>query len=189
MLAEHPGTVTSLLEQLAGEPVDADVLYRGVPPEGGPDARELGRPDDPDDSDGLVHRRVLLTGRSSGRRFVYAASTIAGGRLPGAVGRQLGMTSDPIGRVLARHGLHIGRNIDRRPLPPPGPGRPEAVEDPGLVTLLTTPALVRRYRLVVGDAPVMVVSEWFLTPVSDALSAALSGARCGVRLTRSGPPP
>ena len=62
-----------------------------------------------------LHRAVLLTGRASGRRFVYAVSTIAGGRLPFSARRKLETSSEPIGRVLRPPAGALARSTGRWP--------------------------------------------------------------------------
>ena len=178
-LARHPGTVTDLLEKLAGEPIDADILWQGPDRAGDDNCLGLG----PDEE--TLRRTVLLTGRATGRRFVYADSTIAGGRLPDSARRQLETSCEPIGRILSDHLL----DILREPLPDPrlsqgaqfspdpplregaplGQGR--SAGQPQIAALLATSPFARRYRLIIGATPTMIVSEWFLPPATEALAA------------------
>ncbi len=162
VLARHPGTVTELLERLAGEPIDADVLWRGPGPTGDDSGLGLGRHEE------TMRRTVLLTGRVTGRRFVYADSTIASGRLPLSVRRQLETGSEPIGRILSDHHLDIWRE----PLPaPPADHDHTTGFHPQIATLLASSPLARRYRLIIGTTPAMIVTEWFLAPASEALAS------------------
>jgi chorismate-pyruvate lyase len=157
-LHRSEGTVTEFLEHLAGEPVDADVLSQDAGPAGHDNSLGL----EPDAE--LIRRSVLLTGRTSGRRFVYAESTIAMERLPGDARLRLESTREPIGRVLARNGLAISRQ--------PLPGNPIPVRATGgIVDLLDGAALCRRYRISVGREAAIVISEWFLQTVPDALAS------------------
>src|ERR1700736_6298612 len=135
-LARSGGTVTEFLEGLAGEPIDADIIARGAGPAGHDNSLGV----DPDTE--LLRRAVVLTGRSTRRRFVYAETAIAAERLPDSVRKRLEQSRDPMGRVLV---------APRRA----APGEPLA----GLVVadgdgaeplaLLDESAWSRRYRIVV----------------------------------------
>ena len=156
------GTVTEFLEHLAGEPIDADIVSRRTGPGG--HHSSFGLPSHRE----LVRRAVLLTGRVTRRRFVYAESAIAADRLPPPVRRRLEVSTDPIGRVLRDHHLQIRREELSDPVIPPDVGV-------DILALLRGSALSRRYRLVIGNSPAMVVSEWFLQTVTSALAAQSGG--------------
>jgi chorismate-pyruvate lyase len=162
-LAAFAGTVTEFLEHLAQEPVDADVVHaeRVAAPPGGP----LGATEGCE----LWHRAVLLTGRASGRAFVYAESVIAAERLAPPARDRLEQTADPIGRVLVAH----GHSVDRRPLGAPGVPR---WADGRAAGPLAGAVLSRRYRVHLDGVAAMEIAEWFLAPVADALSATTKGA-------------
>jgi chorismate lyase len=159
-LQRHQGTVTEFLEHLAGEPIDADVRRQKSGPAGTDDLLGLVP------SAEVIRRAVLLTGRATGRSFVYAESTIAAGRLPGSVRLRLETSRDPIGRVLLDH--HLG--VRREDFGGTGPSKGFDGEK---VTLLRRAVLSRRYRIILDGAPAMVVSEWFLQSASAALAAHL----------------
>ena len=152
------GTVTEFLEHLAGEPIDADIVSQQSGPDGDHDPFGLAPNGE------VLRRAVLLTGRTTMRRFVYAESAIAAERLPGSVRRRLELSRDPIGRVLLDHHLRVRRE------PLAGPVIAEGIGG-DIATLLHGSALSRRYRIFVGNTPAMVVSEWFLQSVPDALAA------------------
>ena len=152
------GTVTEFLEQLAGEPIDADILSQNVEPAGHDNS--LGLESDAD----LVRRTVLLTGRISGRRFVYAESAIAVGRLPASARRRLESSRDPIGRVLTKHRLEVRRE------PLAGP-KISVGKSARIIDLLDGAALSRCYLMTLGGDPTIVVSEWFLQTVTEALTS------------------
>jgi chorismate-pyruvate lyase len=159
-LAQGTGTVTELLEHLAGEPIEADILHqRGVP--AGVD-NLLGLPV----TARTLHRAVLLTGGTTGRVFVYAESVIATDRLPAAACLRLETSRDPIGRVLVDHHL----DVDRQWL-----GTTPAVQHPDqrVAAVIGGAVQSRRYRITIDRYPAMIVSEWFLPSVSDALAAHL----------------
>ncbi len=156
-LQRNPGTVTQLLELLAGEPVDADIRHQV---EGHADA---GNPLGLAPSAPLLRRAVLLTGRDSGHPLVYAESVIAVDRIPSSARRRLETSRDPIGRVLLDHRLVVRRQ------PLPGPVEAMSI-DGDVVPLLGGAVRSRRYRIILDRHPAMVVSEWFLRSVSDVLA-------------------
>jgi len=157
-LQRAKGTVTEFLEHLAGEPIDAEILSQNTGPAGNDNS--LGLESDAE----LIRRTVLLTGRISGRRFVYAESAIAVERLPASARRRLESSRDPIGRVLTKHRLEVRRE--------PLPGLVVAVGNTArIIDLLDRAALSRRYRITLGSDPAIVVSEWFLQTVPEALTS------------------
>jgi chorismate--pyruvate lyase len=159
-LWRNTGTVTELLEHLAGEAIDADIRHQdmGSAPGDNPLGLSPGAP--------FLHRSVLLTGRGTGLAFVYAESAIAADRLPGSVLSRLQTTRDPIGRVLADHHLVVRRD--------PLSGAVAATHaDQDVATLLVDGVHSRGYRILLDGVPAMMVSEWFLGPASVALTAHL----------------
>lgn len=152
------GTVTEFLEDLTGEPIDADILSQNAELAGTDNS--LGLESDAE----LVRRAVLLTGRISGRRFVYAESAIAVGRLPASARRRLESSRDPIGRVLTKHRLEVRREPLAGPVVAIG-------NAPTVTDLLDRTALSRCYLITLGSEPTIVVSEWFLLTVSEALTS------------------
>jgi len=160
-LERSRGTVTELLEQLAGEPVDAAVLSQRTVPAAPGNVLTV------EPGTGLLRRAALLTGRASGRRFVYAESMIVGTLLPRSVGTRLASGRDPIGRVLADRGLVTRREALA------DPDRP-AVADEGLARLLGGTVLSRRYCIVLDGSRTFDISEWFLQATADALASPLS---------------
>jgi chorismate lyase len=155
-----PGTVTEFLEVLAGESVDAEVLSQRHVPASADNAFGLAPGAD------LLTRSVLLTGRVSGRPFVYARSTMATERLPVTVLRRLQETSEPLGRVLVDHGV----STKREPVPEPPAPSPDGDR---VVGELGGAALSRRYRIACEGTVAIDVSEWFLRVTCDALVAGL----------------
>ena len=151
-LQRAKGTVTEFLEHLAGEPIDADILSQNTGTAGNDNLLQL------ESEAELVRRFVLLTGRMSGRRFVYAESAIAVERLPVSARRSLESSRDPIGRVLSKHHLEVRRE------PLPGPVVATG-KTPRIIELLDRAALSRRYRITLGSGPAIVVSEWFLQTI------------------------
>jgi chorismate-pyruvate lyase len=106
-----------------------------------------------------VHRRVMLLGRDTNRMYAYAESLIVRDRLSSSI--QQGLEQEPggLGRILVdsklesrREGLWYGREqlVDL-----PGPVHKRCYGD----------FLTRTYRLIVGGAPLMMITERFPIPV------------------------
>jgi len=156
-LQRSKGTVTEFLEHLAGEPIEADILSQGTGTAGNDNLLQL------ESEAELVRRIVLLTGRTSGRRFVYAESAIAVERLPASARRRLESSRDPIGRVLTK--LHL--EVRREPLAGPVVATGNT---PRIIDLLNRAGPSRRYRIILGSGPAIVVSEWFLQTIPALIS-------------------
>lgn len=159
-LLDGPDTVTDFLETLTGERLVADpVRHR---PMAAADPNDLGVAAGRE----LTRRTALLKGGTSGRPYVYAASLFVPDRLPERVRAQLEEGTDPIGRVLAAHGLRPVRVPLARSERPEGPDDDGSGDLPGL-----TPAIVwsRAYRLTRDGLTLFAIREWFLRPVLEAL--------------------
>jgi chorismate-pyruvate lyase len=157
-LARASGPVTTFLEQLVGEPIDAhDRRHRMA---AAASSNDLHVPD----GHPLLDRSAVLRGRTSGRPYVAAETLLVVSRLPGTVRERLEVGSDPIGRVFEEEGIAFTRGpivpADRAPhgLPPEGDGVAEEC------------LLARSYRVDVDGSPVMKVSEWFLSPLEEFLT-------------------
>ena len=154
-LSEPGTTVTTFLEQLVGEPVDAHDRRHQMIPAGLPNllgVEEEGHP--------LLQRSTVLTGRVSNRPYLHAESLLVPSRLPAGFCRQLETGSDPIGRILAREGVGLA---SRSALVPQSTTAHVFDELPELEYLL-----VRRYRVEINEVAVAVISEWFLRTRSSA---------------------
>jgi chorismate-pyruvate lyase len=148
-LAAYPGSVTAFLEERSGEPVVATGRrHRSLTADGpGPLGLEPGAP--------MVERAALLCGGRSGRPYLAATSLLAVGRLPAEVIERLATGPEPIGRVLAEHGLGVARTPLSGPPPTAVPPRPDG----------DTVVLARTQLLTVAGVAVVVVTEWFLSAV------------------------
>ena len=162
-LQRSKGTVTDFLEHLAGEPIDADILSQKTGTAGNDNL--LGLEADAE----LIYRTVLLTGRRSGRDFVYAESAIAVERLPASARRLLESSRDPIGRVLTKYHFEIRREPLAGPVTATG-------NSAAIVELLNGVALARRYLITLGSDAAIVVGEWFLQAVPEALASHASSS-------------
>jgi len=155
-VADSPGTVTDFLEMLTGEPLVADVVRQG-PVVVGPGNNLEAAP-----GYAATHRIAVLKGGTSDQPYVYAETMFVAERLPEPARTQLEGTTDPIGRVLAAHGLHP----DRESLAPSGDGMGEAAN--AAAALGSDVVWSRAYRLRIDGQPVFAIREWFLRSVLDA---------------------
>ena len=109
----------------------------------------------------ILQRHVLLKGRNSGHRFVAAESLIAIDLLPRAITESLTRTECPIGEIMAA-------------------GRLETFKEPADVWIGELPdwlavagyqtsqprTVGRRYRMITGGQPVIIITEYFLEACS-----------------------
>lgn len=156
-LRRMSGTVTTFLEELVGEPIDAcDRRHRST------DAKTP-NPLRVASGDPLIVRTAALRGRTSGRSFLYAETVLAPGRLTSAFCERLESSSDPIGRILEAEGIAVRRV----PLGGPPSGSPPVAPegDDGFGQSV----LARSYRIDSEGIPLMVVSEWFLASLGEFL--------------------
>jgi chorismate-pyruvate lyase len=150
VLLGSTGLLTELLEELSGEPIDAErILHESVAI--GPDG-----PIDVDEGHALLHRAALLRGRVTRTPYLYAESLIDCERLPEAVCAQLQHTNTPLGRALVAQGLEFRRAILG------GPRRHPMSSDEQLLDLIRSADTTRSYRILIDDAAVIAVDEWFL---------------------------
>ena len=152
------GTVTARLEQLVGEPIDAQVGSQETvvaPPSNGLDV-EAGHP--------LLARSATLRGRRSGRSYLYAETVLVPSRLSDGFLHRLGSSHDPIGRILEEEGIAV----TRAPLSGAGRSTVSAWDRSG--PDIGECLLARTYRVDAAGAPVMVISEWFLASLERFLS-------------------
>jgi chorismate-pyruvate lyase len=151
------GTVTAFLEDLTGEVVEADNLERGTTYATVPNGLNVGA------GHPLAWRKAVLRGRSSARAYLYAESLIVPDRLPEGTYRRLKTTSDPIGRVLAERGFPITRAVLATP------DRTAAIARSGPDHSVSAAIYARRYRIDSSGMPVMLIDEWFLQDLRDAI--------------------
>jgi len=108
----------------------------------------------------VLQRRILLKGRSSGHAFVAAESLIAIDLLPGAITTSLTTTERPIGETIDASCLESYKEAAKVWI-----GQP-----PGWLALAgyqnSEPRIAaRRYRVISGGQPVIIITEYFLREV------------------------
>jgi chorismate lyase len=145
------GTLTRTLSIVANDEIVVQIVEQQVHPASEmPDFEQLpgGR---------ALQRRILLKGRSSGHPFVAAESLIAIDSLPPAITASLTTTERPIGEIMAASCLETFK---------------EAADvwvgrSPGWLALAgyqnsEARIVARRYRVIGGGQPVIIITEYFL---------------------------
>ena len=148
-LLSADGTTTELLERGAAEPVEAMKLRHVLEPAdrvvAGALSLAMGAP--------VLGRTVVLRGITSERPFLYADAAIAVERLDDRFLDDLWTTSEPIGRLLAEHGIATCREILTVGCEPAGsPARHLGIRP-------SDPIFVRTYRITNGGRRVMLITE------------------------------
>ena len=152
------GTVTKFLEAYLLEPVGVIRLEQANRIL---DQDDLGQQDSwlqaPAGSD-LIDRCVMLCGMESGRLLTYAESTIVTGRLTPAMLHSLGRESNTggLGRILLESRLETRREALWF-----GQESPVARLHQQAAALYSGACLVRSYRIIVSDLPLMMITERF----------------------------
>jgi chorismate-pyruvate lyase len=151
------GTVTAFLETVTGEVVEADMIEQGVIEATAASRLEV------DTGHSLVSRQAILRGRTSRRDYLYAETLFVPDRLPDGVPHLLETTRDPIGRLLAARGVGMTRTVLG------APDRTPAVARLGPGNSVDAAIFARRYRVDTCGVAVMLIDEWFLPDLRDAV--------------------
>lgn len=166
------GTLTRILSVVANEEIVVQVVKQHVhhSESGIADSNQLatGR---------VLQRHILLRGRSSGNPFVAAESLIAIDRLPTAIMTSLTNTDHPIGEIMAASRLETFKEV----------AKVWIGELPGWLALAdyqnSPPRIVsRRYRIIAGGQPALIITEHFLQNVFHVARCA-EPDRCNNRTT------
>ncbi len=149
------GTMTRMLKALANEEIVVDIIKQQIhddPPEIPElEGSAMGR---------VLQRDILLRGRTSGNAFVAAESLIAIDLLPRAIMTSLTETDRPIGEIMASS--HIETFKEEAKV---WTGKaPSWLALDGYENSLTE-AIARRYRVIAGGQPVMIITEYVLRNV------------------------
>jgi chorismate-pyruvate lyase len=147
-LLKTDGTVTDLLELFTDEEIIIEKIAPGLY------AAECQRPVCGDDPSSVV-RDVILRGKETGARYIFAHSHLFPSALPPAVQSRLNTTSDPIGKVLREYRTESFRQIEQT----------ASVPMPTIARLLdqarTDQMRWRRYSVISGGAAIMEITEVF----------------------------
>jgi chorismate-pyruvate lyase len=161
MLLTTDGTVTTLLEACAGEPIVTMTTRQSGPSTLDQLVEATGRWWLPNahllrlsPTERMVARRVTLRGVRTGVAYVLAESLVAPDRLPGLIADDFRHAGASLGRLLA-----AGRLETRRDIIEISTVRAAAAGDH--LHVAPSARLVRRcYTILIGARPVAVVSEW-----------------------------
>lgn len=107
ILLRTDGTVTTILEAYAGEPIMATRLGQSIQPARPHDAEPLGVAA----GSPLIDRRVLLRGAHSGVTFLHGESLIVADRVSPELVERLESTDEPIGLLLRASRLETFREV------------------------------------------------------------------------------
>jgi chorismate-pyruvate lyase len=149
------GTLTRILSVVANDEIVVQVIKQHIhhvaPEIPGLEQLASGR---------VLQRRILLKGQSSGEPFVAAESLIAIDLLPAVMMRSLTKTDRPIGEIMADSCLETFKEA----------AKVWIGELPGWLPLdgyrnSRPTTLARRYRIITGGRPVLIITEYFLRNV------------------------
>jgi chorismate--pyruvate lyase len=156
ILVATNGTLTRILGMVADEEIIVQIIKQQihrVPRETAESGQLSGGR--------ILQRHVLLKGRSSGHLFVAAESVIAIDLLPRTITASLTRTECPIGEIMAAGRLETFKE----------PADVWIGESPDWLALAgyqtSQPRIVgRRYRIIMGGQPVIIITEYFLESFS-----------------------
>lgn len=149
LLLGTDGTVTTILEAFAGEPMEVVKLRQGFDTSNDGDADLLAA------GDRVLRRRVLLRGRRSHMSLLYAEAVVAVDRVDQVIVDGLLATDKPIGVLLAESRTETFREVLRIDREPAGDCAPHF----GIAA--TAELLWRTYRIMTGGRPAVLVTEKF----------------------------
>lgn len=146
-ILDYEGTITTRMEEVAGEPVDVHLLKQERLPL--PHDHALAGAKRGEDA---LLRQVELRGRTSGRLLIHAHALLLPARIGESETRQIMDGTAGIGRVLARSGLATTRQMLWT-----------GVEEGGadLPPTLAKGCLARVYRILVENRPAILIVERF----------------------------
>ena len=146
------GTLTRILHIVADEDIILQIIKQQIH-HVAPKMPELGQLP----SGRVLQRRIVLKGRSSGNPFVAAESLIAIDLLPPAITTSLTKTECPIGEIMAASCLETFKEVAKVWIGDmPGWLACGRYQD-------SQPRIVgRRYRIITGGQPVIIITEYFL---------------------------
>ncbi|BBX97594.1 chorismate--pyruvate lyase family protein [Mycobacterium lacus] len=171
------GTLTRILNVVANDEIVVQIINQQIH-DVAPKTLELEQLP----SGRVLQRDILLKGRASGDALVAAESLVAIDLLPPAITESLTQTDRPIGEVMAASCIETFKE--------------EATvwvgESPGWLKLegyrnSRAKTVARRYRIIAGGQPVIIITEYFLRSVfQDALREELDYCQHSHIETRSG---
>lgn len=157
ILVATNGTLTRILGMVADEEISVEIINQQIHRV----RRETGESGQL--SGGRVlQRHVLLTGRKSGHRFVAAESLISVDLLPREITASLANSECPIGEIMAASRIETFKESADVWL-----GElPGWIADSGYEASQPK-AVGRRYRIIIGGKPAIIITEYFLESISE----------------------
>lgn len=149
ILLTTDGTVTTILEAYAGEPIGAIRLAQSLQPARPQDAEPLAVAA----GSSVLARHVLLRGARSGTTFLSGESLIVSDRLGPSIVDRLGSTNEPIGQLLRTYRLETFREVLAVGEQPAGSFG--TYFGSGQDALL----LFRTYRIILRGQPIALITE------------------------------
>ena len=146
------GTVTYILEVYAGEPIEVVKLSQVLDRSNAGDARLAVGEDEK-----VLRRRVLLRGGRSKHNLLYAEAVVVVERVEGPFLDGLLETDKPIGTLLAESRMETFREILAVRLEPAAALATHFGVDPA------AEFVVRTYRIVASQQPIILITEKFPT--------------------------
>ena len=155
ILIASNGTLTRVLGIVANDDIVVQIVEQQIQDMASrmPDFEQL-------PSGRILRRRIFLNGRISGHSFIAAESLVAIDLLPPAIMTSLIETERPIGEIMAASCLETFKETAKVWI-----GQP-----PGWLAVAgyecSEPRIVgRRYRVMIGAQPVIIITEYFLRNV------------------------
>jgi chorismate--pyruvate lyase len=155
ILIASNGTLTRVLGIVANDDIVVQIVEQQVQDMASrmPDFEQL-------PSGRILRRRIFLNGRNSGHSFIAAESLVAIDLLPPAIMTSLIETERPIGEIMAASCLETFKETAKVWIGQP----PDWLAVAGYES--SEPRIVgRRYRIMIGAQPVIIITEYFLRNV------------------------
>lgn len=150
VLATTDGTVATIIEAYAGEPVSVVKLAERF---------EAGDSHTPElavePGERILRRTVVLRGLESGSNFLHAECVIRADHLPPEVLTELVSTNTPLRRTLTQRRIGSFEEMIGGGREPAGRSGRYFDVDP------SASMIVRRYRILIGGEPVILITERF----------------------------
>lgn len=157
ILLATDGTVTTILEAYAGEPIEAVRLAQSRRPTAPHQAELL----DVSAGSPVLDRHVLLRGACSETTFLYGESLIVPERMDAGIVDRLTSTNEPIGALLREHRLETFREVLTVGSEPAGTYGPHFGSDEDAVLLFRT------YRVLARAQPIALITEKVLADAEE----------------------
>lgn len=164
LLVGYDGTVTTLLQAYAGEPLEAVKVRQRSGPPSPTEAVAL----DVDERTTVLHREVVLRGARTSRPFLHAEAVVVVERVHPLLIDALQRTQQPIGHLLAADRTETFREILEVGTELAGAAGVHFGVAP------TADTICRSYRIRSGGHPIILVTEQFSPHMFSELPSAMA---------------